>query len=155
MAEYDFTLQHIPGKMNTVVDTLLRNTLATIGLGLDHNVFAEAQRKDLEYQACRTSFTSFYWENIALDSSNTILLYDRCFAHIYIDVVHPLPTSQGHRYPFTLFDPSTRWPEAIPIGTATSTSCTSALLSGCIVSFGIHEHITFNRGTTFTSQLWT
>ncbi|XP_068212647.1 uncharacterized protein [Palaemon carinicauda] len=39
--------------------------------------------------------------------------------------------------------------------TATSTTCTSALLSGRIARFGIYEHITSDRGMTFTSQLWT
>ncbi|XP_068200656.1 uncharacterized protein [Palaemon carinicauda] len=34
-------------------------------------------------------------------------------------------------------------------------SCTSALLSRWIARFGIPEHITSDRGTTFTSQLWT
>ncbi|XP_076029133.1 uncharacterized protein LOC143017980 [Oratosquilla oratoria] len=38
---------------------------------------------------------------------------------------------------------------------ATSSSCTGALLSGCISRFGIPEHITSARGTIFMSQLWT
>ncbi|XP_068201683.1 uncharacterized protein [Palaemon carinicauda] len=38
--------------------------------------------------------------------------------------------------------------------TATSGSCTSALLSGWIARFGIPEHITSDMGTTLTSQLW-
>ncbi|XP_068235582.1 uncharacterized protein [Palaemon carinicauda] len=67
----------------------------------------------------------------------------------------PLPTSQGHRYLFTIADCSPRWAEAIPMETATSASCTSALLSGCIARFGILEYITFDRRTTFTSLLCT
>ncbi|XP_068218482.1 uncharacterized protein [Palaemon carinicauda] len=39
--------------------------------------------------------------------------------------------------------------------TATSKSCTSALLSGWIARFGIPEHITSDRVTTVTSQFWT
>ncbi|XP_068240153.1 uncharacterized protein [Palaemon carinicauda] len=39
--------------------------------------------------------------------------------------------------------------------TATSTLCTSDLLSWWIVRFYIPEHIIHDRGTTFTSQLWT
>ncbi|KAK3889948.1 hypothetical protein Pcinc_006100 [Petrolisthes cinctipes] len=64
----------------------------------------------------------------------------RRFAHIHVDVVGPLPPSDGHRYLFTIIDHSTRWPEAIPMANATSTSCASSLLSGWISRFGIPEH---------------
>ncbi|KAK3893046.1 hypothetical protein Pcinc_003124 [Petrolisthes cinctipes] len=79
----------------------------------------------------------------------------RRFAHIHVDVVCPLPPSEGHRYLFTIIDRSTRWPEAIPMTNATSAFCTAALLSRWISRFSIPEHITSDRGTTFTSQLWT
>ncbi|KAK3895735.1 hypothetical protein Pcinc_000658 [Petrolisthes cinctipes] len=79
----------------------------------------------------------------------------RRFAHIHVDVVGPHPPSDGHRYLFTIIDRSTRWPEAIPMANATSTSCASSLLSGWISRFGIPEHITSDHGTTFTSHLWT
>ncbi|XP_068238519.1 uncharacterized protein [Palaemon carinicauda] len=59
------------------------------------------------------------------------------FDHTDVDVEVPLPTSQGHRYLFTVIDCSTHWPEAIPMETAISASCTS------------------DRGSTSTSQLWT
>ncbi|KAK3895895.1 hypothetical protein Pcinc_000503 [Petrolisthes cinctipes] len=77
------------------------------------------------------------------------------FAHIHVDFVGPLPPSDGHRYLLTNIDRSTRWPEAIPMANTTSTSCASSLLSGWISRFGIPEHITSDRGTTFTSHLWT
>ncbi|XP_068204552.1 uncharacterized protein [Palaemon carinicauda] len=79
----------------------------------------------------------------------------RCFAHIHVDVVGHLPTSQGHRYLFTVVDHSTHWREDIPMKTSTSASRTSALLSGWIARFSILKHITSDKGTTFTSQLWT
>ncbi|XP_037803923.1 uncharacterized protein LOC119598342 [Penaeus monodon] len=78
----------------------------------------------------------------------------RRFAHIHVDIVGPLPPS-GHRYLFTVVDRSTRWPEAIPMFNASSASCAAALLSGWISRFGIPAHVTSNRGTSFTSQLWT
>ncbi|XP_068234398.1 uncharacterized protein [Palaemon carinicauda] len=79
----------------------------------------------------------------------------RRFAHIHMDIVGLLPTSQGHRYLFTVIDHSTCWPEAIPMETSTFPSCTSALISRCIARFGIPEHINSDWGTTFTFQLWT
>ncbi|XP_068240048.1 uncharacterized protein [Palaemon carinicauda] len=65
------------------------------------------------------------------------------------------PTSQGQRYLFTIIGLSTHWPETIPLGTTTSASCTSALLSGWLARLGIPDHNTSDRCTTFTSQLWT
>ena len=78
----------------------------------------------------------------------------RRFSHIHVDIVGPLPYSNGSRYLFTAIDRSTRWPEAIPMQDATSASCVNALLSW-ISRFGIPEHITSDRGTPFTSHLWT
>ncbi|KAK3873844.1 hypothetical protein Pcinc_021175 [Petrolisthes cinctipes] len=77
----------------------------------------------------------------------------RRFTHIHVD--GPLPPSAGHRYLFTIVDRSTRWPEAIPMLDAISASCTAAILSGWIFRFGIPEHIASDRGTNFTSQIWT
>lgn len=78
----------------------------------------------------------------------------RRFQHIHVDIVGPLPFSNGFRYLFTTIDRSTRWPEAIPMQDATASSCTQALLNW-ISRFGIPDHITSDRGTPFTSQLWT
>ncbi|XP_068226406.1 protein NYNRIN-like [Palaemon carinicauda] len=75
----------------------------------------------------------------------------RCFANIHVDVVGSLSISQRHRDLFTLIDHATRWPETIPMDTATSTSCISALLSRWIARFGIPEHITYDKGTPFHS----
>ena len=77
----------------------------------------------------------------------------RRFSHIHVDIVGPLPYSNGYKYLFTAIDRSTSWPEAIPMQDATATSCVSALLSW-ISRFGIPEHITSDRGTPFTSQMW-
>ena len=79
----------------------------------------------------------------------------RRFAHIHVDIVGPLPPSEGHRYLFTIIDRSTRWPEAVPMTDMTAASCATALLSNWISRFGLPEHITSDRGTSFTSHLWT
>ena len=79
---------------------------------------------------------------------------NRRFSHLHVDVVGPLPLSDGHRYLFTIIDRSTRWPEAVPMKDATTDSCVSALLSHWIARFGLPDHITSDRGTAFTSKVW-
>ena len=75
------------------------------------------------------------------------------FAHIHVDVVGPLPTSNGHRYLLTIIDRATRWPDAIPLQDASANSCATALLNW-ISTHGIPRNLTSDRGTSFTSRLW-
>ena len=82
-------------------------------------------------------------------------LPDRRFQRIHVDIVGPLPISQGKSYLFTIIDRYTRWPEAIPMADATASSCAFALLSQHIARFGVPEDVTSDRGPQFTSALWT
>ncbi|XP_068226415.1 uncharacterized protein [Palaemon carinicauda] len=77
----------------------------------------------------------------------------RCFAQVYINLAGALPTSQGHCYRFTAIPHSIRWPKALVMQTATSASCTSIFLYGCVARFDIPENITSERDNTFISQL--
>ena len=80
---------------------------------------------------------------------------DRRFGHIHVDIVGPLPASHGARYIFTMIDRSTRWPEAAPLSDASSDSCVAALIDVWISRFGLPDQITSDRGSVFTSELWT
>ena len=80
---------------------------------------------------------------------------NRRFGHIHVDIVGPLPISQGCKYIFTIIDRSTRWPEAVPLTDASTDSCVSALIDAWISRFGLPENITSDRGSVFTSALWT
>lgn len=79
----------------------------------------------------------------------------RRFGHVHVDIVGPLPLSQGSRYLFTIIDRSTRWPEAVPMADASTDSCVAALIEAWIARFGIPDTITSDRGSVFTSSLWT
>ena len=72
-----------------------------------------------------------------------------------MDLVGPLPPSNGFTHLLTVVDRFSRWPEAIPLGDTTATSCAQALVSHWIARFGIPMDMSSDRGPQFTSQLWT
>ena len=78
----------------------------------------------------------------------------RRFGHLHVDIVGPLPPSEGANYLFTATERSTRWPEAIPMSEATAEACAQALLNGWISRFGVPDDITSDRGPAFISHLW-
>jgi hypothetical protein len=78
----------------------------------------------------------------------------RRFSHLHVDLVGPLPRSEGFSYLFTVIDRTTRWPEAIPLAAVTAADCAAALLRGWIQRFGVPSTITSDRGPQFTSSLW-
>ena len=79
---------------------------------------------------------------------------DRRFASLHVDLVGPLPLSNGFSYLFTIIDRFSRWPEAIPLADATAKSCAIALLHTWIARYGIPQDITSDKGRQFTSTLW-
>ena len=76
------------------------------------------------------------------------------FCNLHIDLVGPLPTSEGMTYLLTIIDRYTHWPEAIPLPDASTKTCVKALFRHWISRFGLPEDITSDRGPQFTSSLW-
>ena len=79
----------------------------------------------------------------------------RRFEHINVDLVGPLPSSQGYTYLFTIVDRFTRWPAAIPLTTTDAKTCARALVANWITQFGVPADISSDRGPQFVSELWT
>ena len=77
------------------------------------------------------------------------------FTHVHVDLVGPLPKSQGFEYLLTMVDPTTRWPEAIPLEDSKAEMVTRAFIMGWCARFGVPKVITMDRGVQFTSNLWT
>ena len=78
----------------------------------------------------------------------------RRFDHIHIDIVGPLPPSQGYTHLLTIVDRFTRWPEAIPLKETDTETCARALVLHWIARFGMPLDLTSDRGSQFTSKLW-
>ena len=79
---------------------------------------------------------------------------DGRFLSLHVDLVGPLPPSEGMTYLFTMIDRFTGWPEALPIPDAKASTCAKALIRHWIADFGVSQDITSDRDAQFTSSLW-
>jgi len=78
----------------------------------------------------------------------------RRFAHVHLDLVGPLPLSQGCTHLLTMVDRTTRWLEAVPVSSLSAADCAAVFCSAWVARFGAPEHLTTDRGAQFTSALW-
>ena len=77
------------------------------------------------------------------------MMLEARFDNVHIDIVGPLPPSKGCMYLLTCINHFTRWPEPIPITSATAESVSQAS------QFGISSTVTTDHGRQFKSTLWT
>ena len=75
------------------------------------------------------------------------------FDHVHVDLVGPLPYSDGFKYLLTCVDRFTRWPEAIPIKDIRAETVADAFFGVWVARFGTPATITTDRAQ-FESRLW-
>ncbi|GFT05918.1 transposon Tf2-11 polyprotein [Trichonephila clavipes] len=79
---------------------------------------------------------------------------DARFSHIHIDIVGPLPPSDGFQYLLTMIDRFSRWPEAVPIPETTAKTISRAIFHHWIARFGCPSLITTDQGSQMRSSLF-
>ena len=109
----------------------------------------------LEYAcSCATCQSSKIVRHVCSSLVQRPLPDDR-FLSLHLDLVGPLPESEGCIYLMTVIDRYSRWLEAIPLASATASDCALALLRHWISRYGTPQDITTDQGPQFTSVLWT
>ena len=78
----------------------------------------------------------------------------RRFGSIHVDLVGPLPPSDGCRYLLTIVDRFTRWPEVIPLPDMASNTCCQAFIRHWMPRYGIPDEVVTDRGTQFVGGSW-
>lgn len=76
------------------------------------------------------------------------------FEHIHMDLVGPLPISNGNRYLLTIIDRHSRWPEVYPLRDITTQTIAHKFVKNYIPRFGVPLQITTDQGPQFTSKLF-
>ena len=75
------------------------------------------------------------------------------FTRLAVDIVGPLPKSaRGHKYILVILDYATRYPEAIPLRTATATAVARELFM-MFTRVGVATEILSDQGTCFMSRV--
>lgn len=76
------------------------------------------------------------------------------FEHIHMDIVGPLPSSNGKQYILTIIDRFTRWPEAFPLVDISAKSVAKTFVEHYLPRFGCPFRITTDQGRQFESKLF-
>ena len=118
----------------------------------------------------------YYWQNLRADVSQYVQSCPVCqaikkgrsirppmtnrpvpqrrFSQLMVDVIGPLPPSEGNKYILTILDRTSRWTAAIPMKEATALNCANALIREWIPTFGLPDSAISDNGNTFISKLW-
>ena len=92
------------------------------------------------------------WHNHLLPSEFTAP--DGRFRHVHMDIVGPLPISNGFKYCLTIIDRFSRWPEAVPLTNIEAPTVCRAFVDQWITRYGAPETLTTDQGSQFESQLF-
>ncbi|CAH8493835.1 unnamed protein product [Dicrocoelium dendriticum] len=115
-----------------------------------HNMRSEIQQWAKHCITCQTS--KIHRHTITVPG--TFALPDARFKHVHLDIVGPLPPSNGFVYLLTCVDRYTRWPLAVPLRDASTETVARTFIENWISVFGTPATITTDRGSQFNSALF-
>lgn len=79
---------------------------------------------------------------------------DERFSTVHLDLIGPMPCSEGFSYCLTLIDRFTCWTEAVPIQNISADTVARAFYANWISRFGTPKNIISDQGTQFQSELF-
>ena len=144
---------------NTEIERL--HSLAHPGWKATYNLISERyvwpnMRKDIRNfvkscSSCQKNKIDKYTKSQYADLPS---LNNERLAVVHIDIVGPLPSSDGFKYLLTIIDRETNWMEAIPMRTITSENVVKCLSNNWIVRFGVPQILINDQGTQFQSDIF-
>ena len=79
---------------------------------------------------------------------------DTRFSHIHLDIVGPLPESQGYKHLLTTVDRTTRLFSALPVKDTSAKTCAQAFLLYHVALYGVPSACTSDQGSNFVSEMF-
>lgn len=76
------------------------------------------------------------------------------FEIVHLDIVGPLPPSNGCSYILTMIDRKTRWPEAVPISSISAENVARHFINTWIARYGVPSQVITDQGRQFESNLF-
>ena len=71
---------------------------------------------------------------------------DGRFDHVHVDIIGPLPVSEGFSYCLTMIDRFSRWVEAVPILETSAQTISKAFYDNWVARYGSPKTITTDQG---------